>query len=70
MSAWETQAKANQEAAKLSAAGYQAYVTEGTVEGDIWYRVRVGRYVTMAEAREALRQLSQIAETEPWIAQE
>lgn len=70
MSAWETQAKANQEAAKLSAAGYQAYVTEGTVAGDIWYRVRVGRYVTMAEARDALRQLSPIAETEPWITQE
>jgi len=69
ISAWETQGKANEEAAKLTAAGYPAYVTEGTVEGETWYRVRVGRYATMADARSALRQISQVTETEPWIAQ-
>jgi cell division septation protein DedD len=69
VSSWETQAKANEEAAKMTAAGYPAYVTEGTVEGETWYRVRVGRYATMADAQSALRQLSQVTETEPWIAQ-
>jgi septal ring-binding cell division protein DamX len=69
VSSWETQAKANEEAARMTAAGYPAYVVEGNVEGDTWYRVRVGRYATMADAQAALRQMSQVAETEPWIAQ-
>jgi septal ring-binding cell division protein DamX len=69
VSSWETQAKANGEAAKMTAAGYPAYVVEGNVEGDTWYRVRIGRYETMADAQSALRQVSQVAETEPWIAQ-
>lgn len=69
VSSWVTQAKANEEAARMTDAGYPAYVTEGTVDGETWYRVRVGRYSTMADAQSALRQLSQIAETEPWIAQ-
>ena len=69
VSSWETQAKANEEAARMTAAGYPAYVVEGNVEGDTWYRVRIGRYATMADAQAALRQVSQVAETEPWIAQ-
>lgn len=68
VSAWETQAKANEEAAKLGAAGHPAYVTEGFVEGETWYRVRVGRYASVSEAQTALRQLSGVVETEPWIA--
>ena len=69
VSSWMTQAKANGEAARLTAAGFPAYVTEGTVEGETWYRVRIGRYTTMADAESALRQISQAAETDPWIAQ-
>lgn len=69
VSSWETQAKANEEAARLTSAGFPAYVTEGDVEGERWFRVRVGRYATMAEAQAALRQLSQVAETEPWISE-
>jgi cell division septation protein DedD len=69
VSSWETQAKANEEAAKLTAAGYPAYVAEGTVGEEVWFRVRVGHYETRAEGREALRQLSQITETEPWLDQ-
>jgi cell division protein FtsN len=68
VSAWETQAKANEEAARLTAAGYPAYVTEGFVEGETWYRVRVGHYATMGDAQAALRQLSGVADSEPWIA--
>jgi septal ring-binding cell division protein DamX len=69
VSSWMTQAKANGEAARLTAAGFPAYVAEGTVEGETWYRVRIGRYATMADAESALRQISQVAETDPWIAQ-
>jgi cell division septation protein DedD len=69
VSSWETQAKANEEAAKLTAAGYPAYVAEGSVGEDVWFRVRVGHYESLAEARSALRQLSQITETEPWVDQ-
>jgi hypothetical protein len=68
VSAWETQAKANEQAAKLTEAGFPAYVTEGFVEGETWYRVRVGRYSTMVEAQKALQQLSGVGDSEPWIA--
>jgi len=69
VSSWETRAKADEEAAKLSAAGYSAYVQEGSVAGEVWYRVRVGRYGSMREAQEAATQLERVAESAIWVAQ-
>lgn len=44
-------------AQRLSSAGFDAYVAEGTVNGRTWYRVRVGRYATSAEAQEVAAKL-------------
>jgi cell division septation protein DedD len=41
--------------ARLRAKGYQGYVVEAERDGQTWYRIRVGRFGTRAEA-ETLRQ--------------
>jgi cell division septation protein DedD len=58
---WTVQLAANREktlsekqVAELKAKGYEAYLVEREREGQIWYRVRVGRFNTRAEA-DALR---------------
>jgi cell division septation protein DedD len=43
-----------EEVSKLKAKGYDGYLVETERGGQIWYRVRVGRFATRAEA-EALR---------------
>jgi DedD protein len=68
VSAWMTKQKAEAEAAKLSAAGYTAFVEDAYVGGGSWYRVRVGRYTTMEEAQQAAAQLQPIMESPPWVA--
>ena len=35
---------------RLKNKGYNAFVTEGTVTGKTWYRVRVGRFTSREEA--------------------
>jgi len=59
--AWAVQLAANREktvteeqVAKLNAKGYDGYMVETERDGQTWYRVRVGRFNTRAEA-EALR---------------
>jgi len=68
VSSWESRSKADKEAAKLTSAGYTAFVEEATVGAQTWYRVRVGHYATTKEAREAAAELSKIAEAGAWVA--
>jgi len=68
VSAWMTQQKADAEAAKLSAAGYTAFVEDAYVGGGNWYRVRIGRYATMEEAQQAAAQLQSMMESQLWVA--
>ena len=68
VSAWMTQQKADAEAAKLSAAGYTAFVEDASVGGESWYRVRVGRYATMQEAEQAAAQLQPMMESQLWVS--
>lgn len=68
VSAWMTQQKADAEAAKLSAAGYTAFVEDASVAGESWYRVRVGRYGTMEEAQQAAAQLQPMMESQLWVS--
>ena len=68
VSAWMTQQKADEEASRLSAAGYTAFVEDGFVAGETWYRVRVGRYATMEEAQQAAAQLQPMMESQIWVA--
>lgn len=68
VSAWMTQAKADEEAGKLSAAGYSAFVEGAVISGETWHRVRVGRYATEKEAAAAAAQLQQMLENGIWVA--
>jgi cell division protein FtsN len=45
------------ERAALRAKGYPAEVVTLRRDGDTWYRIRVGRYATQAQADEASRRL-------------
>ncbi|HUF41551.1 MAG TPA: SPOR domain-containing protein [Verrucomicrobiae bacterium] len=60
---WTVQLAANREKAltekqvvELKAGGYEAYIVETEREGQTWYRLRVGRFATRAEA-DALREV-------------
>jgi cell division protein FtsN len=48
---------AEHERAALRAKGYAAEVVTLKRDGDLWYRIRVGRYATQAQAEEAARRL-------------
>jgi septal ring-binding cell division protein DamX len=62
-SAWTVQVGASmkkelvvKQVARTTAKGYEAYMVETERDGQTWYRVRVGRFATRAEA-EALREI-------------
>jgi cell division septation protein DedD len=67
-SAWNTKAKADEQASKLVGGGYEAYVDQSSYEGETWYRVRIGRYDTRGQAREAIAKLQDMTEDEVWVA--
>jgi hypothetical protein len=63
VSSWRTSARAQTEAARLRARGLEAYVTEADLGArGTWYRVRVGRYAGVSEARRAAQALVEIPE--------
>jgi cell division protein FtsN len=68
VSSWASSQKAEVEAARLTSAGYTAFVEDGVVAGRTWYRVRVGRYGTEREAAEAVRALQPGMESDIWVA--
>jgi cell division protein FtsN len=68
VSSWTNRGVADKEVARLTAAGYDAYVVEGDVSGQTWYRVRVGHYGTSGDAKEAASQLQKISEGTVWVA--
>ena len=68
VSSWTSKSKAESEVSRLSAAGYTAFVEDAVVGGENWYRVRVGRYSTMKEARDAATELQKAMEDELYIA--
>lgn len=67
-SAWNTKAKADDQASKLVAGGYEAYVDQSAYEGETWYRVRIGRYDSRGQAREVIARLQNMTEDEVWVA--
>jgi nucleoid DNA-binding protein len=68
VSSWQSRSKAEAEIARLQGASLDAFVEEGVVEGETWYRVRIGRYVSRGEASEAAARFSQILENGAWVA--
>lgn len=67
VSSWQSRSKADEEVTRLSNAQFDAFVEEGTVEGDRWYRVRVGRYQTQSDAGAAASRLGQVLENGAWV---
>jgi hypothetical protein len=68
VSSWASKTRAEKEASKLSAAGMSAFVEEGVIAGENWYRVRVGRYGSSTEAKAAAAELSKSLEGQIWVA--
>jgi cell division protein FtsN len=52
VSSWTAKELALGEAKKLIKSGYKAFVVASNVNGKIWYRVRIGEYSTIQQARE------------------
>jgi nucleoid DNA-binding protein/septal ring-binding cell division protein DamX len=68
VSSWMTPSKANEEVKRLASAGFDAFVEDGNVSGEKWYRVRVGRYTTEKEAAAVASQLQPMLENGIWVA--
>jgi hypothetical protein len=67
VSSWMSRSKADNEASKLSTAGYDAFVEDAMVFGSTWHRVRVGRYGSLQEAQQAASQLQGMMEGMLWV---
>lgn len=66
LSAWRTRVKADREAERYQEMGLEAYVQQAEIPGmGTWYRVRVGRYPSLSEAREAAAALVDIEQS--WV---
>ena len=68
VSSWTSKDMAEKEASRLSAAGMSAFVEDVVIAGENWYRVRVGRYGSSREAKEAADQLAKSMEGQIWVA--
>jgi cell division septation protein DedD len=47
-------------AARLRSRGYEAYAIKAPARGQLWYRVRVGRFATRAEAQQLEQRLKTV----------
>ena len=66
LSSWRTQSKANREVRRYQELGLEAYVQQADITGmGTWYRVRIGRYPGLTEAKNAARSLVDIEES--WV---
>jgi cell division protein FtsN len=68
VSSWTSKDMAEKEASRLSSAGMSAFVEDAVIAGENWYRVRVGRYGSSREAKEAADQLAKSMEGQIWVA--
>ncbi len=68
VSSWTSKDMADKEASRLSAAGMSAFVEDAVIAGENWYRVRVGRYGSSKEAKDAADQLAKSMEGQIWVA--
>ncbi len=67
-SAWTSKAKADDQASKLAAGGYEAFVDQAKAHGKEWYRVRVGRFDSKAAAHETLAKLQNMTEDQVYLS--
>ncbi len=59
ISSWPAKGRADRIASRLGAEGFNAYVEQADVNGKTWYRVRVGKYGSAAEANAAVSSLKE-----------
>ncbi len=57
IASFNTEADAVRHIAKLSSQGYSAYKSSGMVGDKTWYRIRIGSFTSITEAKESLKQL-------------
>jgi cell division protein FtsN len=65
--AWHSSGTAELQVRLLSEAGYDAYIDEARHHGGHWFRVRVGRFATRAEAQPTADRLQNMTEDTVWI---
>ena len=68
VSSWTSKDMADREASRLSGAGMNAFVEDAVIAGENWYRVRVGRYASSKDAKDAADQLAKSMEGQIWVA--
>jgi cell division septation protein DedD len=68
VSSWRTESTARDQAEHYRNQGLEAYVQRADLgELGIWFRVRIGRYPSLTEARRAAAALRDIPEAETWV---
>jgi septal ring-binding cell division protein DamX len=68
LSAWRTETKARSRARYYQELGLEAYVQRAELPGmGVWYRVRVGKYPALSEARRAVQALVNIPFGQLWL---
>jgi cell division protein FtsN len=69
VSSWRTRRRAEEDAARYRAKGFNVYVQEAYLpsKNGTWYRVRVGRYATQDDAEQLASQLAGLLESGFWV---
>jgi cell division protein FtsN len=69
VSSWQTRRKAEKEAERFRAEGYDAYVQAAYLEDrrETWYRVRIGRYASSEDAAQVAGEIRNLLESGFWI---
>jgi cell division protein FtsN len=65
--AYNTRAQADTLRARLSAAGLDAYVSEGETPAGTRYRVRIGSYATPEDARQAAARIGEQGQVPTYV---
>ncbi len=60
VAAFNSHALARDYSKKFSKAGYPTSISQATVKGKIWYRVRVGNYASRSDAKREKKKLEQL----------
>ena len=58
VSSWKNKSKAEREVKRLKTKGQNAFITEGTLRGVKWYRVRIGYFNSLEETEEYKRKIN------------
>lgn len=69
VSSWRTRAAAEKDAQRFRNAGFDVYIQKAYLpnRGGTWYRVRVGRFMTLEEGRQFAQQLQEMLESGYWL---